>query len=180
MFIRVVLIKQNFQGSNSGFTLVELIIVIVIVGILAVTAAPRFINFSEDANIAVVETVGGTFATAIKLAHFKWQIAGGSGPIDNLDVYGTGENTLDINANGWPAQSYIPFETNPRLDNTNDCMSVWRAVLDDNSPTVSTSTNMDFQVSYSSNTCTYALVDQPELSIFYDSNTGTVTVDSTP
>ena len=36
--------------ARSGFTLIELIVVIVILGILAVTAAPKFMNLSSDAN----------------------------------------------------------------------------------------------------------------------------------
>ena len=36
--------------NQKGFTLIELIIVIVVLGILAVTAAPQFFNFSGDAR----------------------------------------------------------------------------------------------------------------------------------
>jgi MSHA pilin protein MshA len=45
--------------SNKGFTLIELIIVIVILGIMAVTAAPRFIDISSDANIAKLKALEG-------------------------------------------------------------------------------------------------------------------------
>lgn len=37
---------------QSGFTLVELIIVIVLIGVLAVIAVPRFLSFAEDAQRA--------------------------------------------------------------------------------------------------------------------------------
>lgn len=173
--------KYVYKNSmvQKGFTLIELIIVIVILGILSVVAAPRFIDIQSDANIATTTAIGAAFQSAVKLVHYKWQIQGGSGPIDNLDVYGTGENTLDINSNGWPAQSWLPFESNPQLNNTNDCISVWNAILEDNGPTVSTGIDEVFQVTYSSNTCTFTLVAESGLSIFYDSNNGTVTVDTT-
>jgi MSHA pilin protein MshB len=163
--------------KERGFTLIELIIVIVILGILSVIAFPRFSNLQVDANAALVSGVGGAFRDAVGLAHLKWQIDNGVGPVDNLDLYGTGANTMDMNTNGWPAQSYIPFEANPQLNNTNDCMSVFRAILSDDSPGVSTTNTETFQVTYSANTCTFALVEQPEFSIFYDSNTGQIDID---
>jgi len=45
--------------NQKGFTLIELIIVIVVLGILAVTAAPQFINFSSDARTSTVKGLKG-------------------------------------------------------------------------------------------------------------------------
>lgn len=45
--------------KEQGFTLIELIVVIVILGILAVTAAPKFMNLTSDANSAVVKGLAG-------------------------------------------------------------------------------------------------------------------------
>jgi MSHA pilin protein MshA len=62
------------QHKNSGFTLIELIIVIVILGILAVTAAPRFIDIATDANLAKLESMEGTIRSASNLVNLKARI----------------------------------------------------------------------------------------------------------
>ncbi|MBU1436222.1 MAG: type II secretion system GspH family protein [Gammaproteobacteria bacterium] len=49
---------------SQGFTLVELVIVIVILGILAVTAAPKFFNFATDARVSTLNGVKGSLTSA--------------------------------------------------------------------------------------------------------------------
>lgn len=61
---------------NQGFTLIELIIVIVILGILAVTAAPRFLNLSGDARGATLDAVKASLQSAASLVYGKAVIAG--------------------------------------------------------------------------------------------------------
>lgn len=165
------------RNNSRGFTLIELIIVIVILGIISVLAVPRFLSVQDEANASVVSGVGSAFRAGVDLANLKWRVDSGFGPVDNLDLYGTGTNTMDMNSNGWPAQSYIPFETNPQLNNTNDCISVFNALLADGAPSIATNTSAEFQVSYTTNTCTYTFVEQPEYSIFYDSRSGQIDID---
>lgn len=171
--------KRYQRSKQGGFTLIELVVVIVLLGILAAFALPRFANLNTEALAAANDGTGGAFKSAISLAHTVWAARGHNGPVDNLDLYGTGTNLMDMNSSGWPAQSYPPFEANPTLNNTADCISVWEAVLDDGAPTVATNTSQDYRVTYSSNRCTFTLVEEPSFSIFYDSNTGSVIIDST-
>ena len=61
---------------SAGFTLIELIIVIVILGILAVTAAPKFINLQNDARTSTVNGLKGAVEAASSMTYSKAIIAG--------------------------------------------------------------------------------------------------------
>ena len=70
---------KTINKTQQGFTLVELIIVIVILGILAVTAAPRFLNFTSDARAAVLNSAAGAIKAGNSLIYGKGAIAGLNG-----------------------------------------------------------------------------------------------------
>ncbi|SJL84896.1 prepilin-type N-terminal cleavage/methylation domain-containing protein [Vibrio palustris] len=62
--------------KQGGFTLIELVVVIVILGILAVTAAPKFLNLQDDARTAAAEGLKGAMKGAAGIVYGKSAING--------------------------------------------------------------------------------------------------------
>lgn len=94
---------KNTQQINKqqGFTLIELVVVIVILGILAVTAAPKFIDLTSDAKASVVEAVRGSINSAADMAHAKALVAGETKESGAISVAGS---TINLKW-GWPADA---------------------------------------------------------------------------
>lgn len=61
---------------NAGFTLIELVIVIVILGILAVTAAPKFLNLQGDARESTLKGMKAAMESGASMVYSKAVIAG--------------------------------------------------------------------------------------------------------
>ncbi|WP_117233987.1 type II secretion system protein [Vibrio maerlii] len=57
--------------KNTGFTLIELVVVIVILGILAVTAAPRFLNLQSDARAAALDGLRAAMESAASVVYSR-------------------------------------------------------------------------------------------------------------
>ena len=64
------------KNKHQGFTLIELVVVIIILGILAVTAAPKFINLQSDAKVSTIKGVKAALQGANGLVFSKAAIKG--------------------------------------------------------------------------------------------------------
>lgn len=79
---------------QKGFTLIELIIVIVILGILAVTAAPKFLDIQKDAKAGTVKAVEGAIASLNSIVYGKALIAGQTGATGTVTINGADYATV--------------------------------------------------------------------------------------
>ncbi|MCD9529937.1 type II secretion system protein [Photobacterium carnosum] len=82
--------------KQQGFTLIELVVVIVILGILAVTAAPKFMNLQGDARHASLDGLRGAINGAAGIVYGKAAIAGQENSADPIDVGETGHQIQTV------------------------------------------------------------------------------------
>ncbi len=145
--------------KQEGFTLIELVVVIVILGILAATALPRFINVTNDAYKAAVAGTAGGFGSGIALSHALW-IAKNEPATVTMD----GGSTVNMTATGWPS-----------VASAADCVSVWDGVMQ-NPPKAATAagTGIDFVAAYTAPTCTFTYQKNTAMKVTYNGTTGNV------
>ncbi len=98
---------------SAGFTLIELVIVIIILGILAVTAAPKFLNLQKDARTSTLNGLKAAMESSSSIVYSKAVIKGletsSAAAVDGIDTkYGyptaTADgigNALDLSTGDW-------------------------------------------------------------------------------
>jgi len=160
--------------NSRGFTLIELVTVIVILGILAIFALPRFGNVTDQAHDASIEGVQGALASAVALVHAQW-VANGQPTADPQrdNIIGFGRGDIDVSSFGWPTGT--SGSNNPSMD-TIRCVELWYGVLQASAPSVDSSGNPDYLVAAPGGDCVYTYNrDTSASQIIYDADTGEVT-----
>lgn len=87
------------MNKIRGFTLIELIIVIVLLGILAVVALPKFINATDDARENVIEQLFGQIQATIEMNYGFAQVKNKTRGTQTIDLDEVGEYTF---SGGYP------------------------------------------------------------------------------
>jgi len=92
---------------SNGFTLIELIFVIVIIGVLTSVASPKFKNLADNSKIASELATAASVQSAIEATHGDW--------ITNTCdfTWGNEQNSSLLNSNGYPDASTMGSTANP-------------------------------------------------------------------
>jgi MSHA pilin protein MshB len=168
---------MNKQHRQQGFTLIELIAVVVILGFLAATAIPKFMNVTDNAKEAAVEGVAGGIASAVGLVRAQWELEGRTLTNDQgAEGMGTvlfDNTTIWVNAIGYPftAGTATPASA---ISTQTTCELTFDNILQ-NSPS-STTVNSDVNNRYYVSTAT---IDNQDSCVYHlmaslDKSTGNI------
>ncbi len=173
--------RRSFS-AGKGFTLIEIVVVIIIIGILAATAAPKFINLEDEARAAAVESQFAAFKNSVKLYHSAWLTGGYTGAVSNLPSFGDGN--VDSTPTGWPYGTQAEYSPgNNRHDQYSACVQLWNGLTQTDLTAEGTDSvnhigqiDSDVGVTYQGNTCIYVashFVQQGHETLQMEYNNGT-------
>lgn len=132
--------KGNINVNKQGFTLIELVVVIALLGILAAAALPRMMKSYDGAHESSVTATGGALASAVILVRSQWVTNGARGEVDSVNGYG--DNSIASSIEGWPTDAYQGASSSHSTSVAGDaarCARLWQGLLVVNAPTVSAS-----------------------------------------
>lgn len=178
------MIKRNIANFSGGFTLTELVIVIMILGILAAVILPKFLDLTEKAELSQAQGVAGGLRAAVNMVQATFISQGHTTRVQNLPNFGDG--TVDTNNIGFPIGT-TKGNGNENIGVGNaGCVGLWQGLLL-SPPTVAHNNNNQDYRSYrhtSNKVCSYVYraagdtgnQNTGKLVIKYDSRNGSVVV----
>ncbi|MFN3162432.1 MAG: Tfp pilus assembly protein FimT/FimU [Pseudohongiellaceae bacterium] len=123
------------KSAQSGFTIIELIVVILLLGILTATALPRFLDVTDEAHLAVVNAVQGGLVTGRALFRAQWVATG-----EPVGTAITEFNSMQANSSGNPIGLDADADATNALSSNQECADVFVGLLQEGRPSVFTST----------------------------------------
>ena len=172
--------------KQAGFTIIELVVVVILLGIMAATALPRFMDVTERAHSSVVDGVLGSMQTGTALYHAQW-IAEGQPPQSTaITEFGS----LLTTPEGYPYGT--ASNTSHDIEDQGDCSVIFSNILQAGAPTITAVANLaavvgvqtDFATHNSGDDCLYYYTGESSSSgatvqtLSYDSETGAVLLGS--
>ncbi len=113
-------IQNQNRASQTGFTIIELVVVILLLGILAATALPRFIDVTSEAHDAVVDAVEGGLSTAHALYHAEY----------------VGKGNVGTSVSSYPSVAASATTGYPNVASNSDCSTAFDNMLQGGHPSV--------------------------------------------
>lgn len=177
----------SIKGLQSAYSLFELILVIVIIGILAAAGLAYYIQVREEAVRTEVQTQARNFAGAIQGARAAWLIGEhpdiiptepGSKLTVNLD--GT---LIYVNEMGWPANSSAELDSSSDSQTAAECYELWVGLMQNPQPATAegltgshgSKGQQRYHIAVIDGACRYEFIGGAEIYYFdYDLKTGTV------
>lgn len=106
------------RNNQQGFTIIELVVVILLLGILTATALPRFMDVTDEAHAAVVDGVQSGLQTGVALFRAQW--VGTGQPTSAITEFGG----LMANASGYP----VDLAANTIVD-ADSCVDIYENLM---------------------------------------------------